>query len=328
MQDTAFSKEALTESVGISKKTIVVYSVAGLLAISLGIGAGLGAASLLKGGVNVDYADIDGDSLTDDLDALMAKYEKTDEADYLSTFQPYEMANIANSLFMEQENYCSVAVGSSKASIVTQGIYGLHMRSGDTYFEESISNGMVNLYDRMWEEGDTTTIRWGSTSDYASMTPESMSNEDYVTKMGRKVSDFSSYIVSSKTTLIDTSNSGLSVTSAEKTEDGGYKVELELDTVKSVVNYVTQMQTISNLASKPSFVYCHLTYYLDAQLRPISSTSYERYYAKTSSGIGSYCEGSLTSKYQWGGEASIPSTESTDDYYNNFDSFITGEINK
>lgn len=313
------------------KKTVIIYSVAGALAISLGVGAGLLAASLLKG-AKVDYSNINVDNLTEDVAPLLARYREVDDpaSHDMSTFfdEPYQMVNVASALFMEQKNYAVAAVGNSEAmGLVNQGIYALHLRSGDTYFEESISNGMVNVYDRMIEVGDSTTTIWGSDDNYAAMAQETMTNEEYAEKMGRKVSDLTSYIISSKTVLKDVSNSGQPVTGVTRLENGGYQVELELDPVNGVVNYVTQMQTISNLVSKPAFSYCHLTYILDENMHLVSSISYESYYAKISSVLGSICVAKLESKYQWGAEVSIPTVnDKTSDYYNNFASFDTGDM--
>lgn len=248
--------------------------------------------------------------------------------DYTEIYEPHEMALMALDKFKAEENYCAVAVGSSKAAgIVDQGIYALHIKDGDKFFEESVSSGIVNIYDRMWEEGDTTKTRWGDSSDYSSMEEKTMSNDEYTSLMGRKVSDLSSYTISEDTILKDVTKSGRRVTSVRKTGTN-YIVELELDPETAVENYKTQMKTISSLAERPSFEYCHLTFVLDETLHILSSTSYEKYHAKINWLISSDCEGKLETKYQWGKKTLIPEFESTSDYYDNFDSFVTGEVSE
>lgn len=253
-------------------------------------------------------------------------YDGSDSgSDYSKIYEPYEMVNIAIEKYKSESFYCAVAVGQTDASIVTQTIKALHIKNDSRYFEESISNGIVSIYDRMWEEGNETKTRWGDNSDYASTEEKSMSNDEYVKLMGRKVSDLSSYTINANTVLLNESKSGKANTSARRI-NGGYIVELELDPDTAVENYKTQMQTISSLWEKPTFSYCHLTFRLDDSLHLLSSTSYEKYHAQMNFLIGSDCTGELNTKYQWGKEIAIPELESTDDYYDGFESFVTGEI--
>lgn len=258
-------------------------------------------------------------------EAAISENSSSSEIDYSLIYEAHEMVNVALEKYKSEEHYCAVAVGNTQALMVNQGIFALHIKNGGRYFEESISRGMVNVFDRMWEEGDSTTTRWGDHNDYSSMEEKAMSNDEYAAIMGRKVSDLSSYIVNADTVLFNESKSGKETTSITKTETG-YTVELELDPDKATENYKTQMQTISSLYEKPSFEYCHLTFYLNESLYPLSSISYEKYYARMNWILGSDCEGRLETKYQWGKETTIPEFESTDDYYDNFDTFVTGEV--
>lgn len=238
-------------------------------------------------------------------------------------YSPAELVNLALSKFMAEENYYVLAKGETVAVLgITQSIYAMHIRSGSRYFEESISNGFTDIYDRMWEEGELTTTRWGSSWDYASMEEKVMSNDEYVSIMGRKVSDLTSYIIDDSTVIYGESKSGMEETSVKKTVEG-YTVHLELDPELATSRYALQMETISGLNGKPTFEYCHLTFYLDEDLNVLSSVSNERYNAKMSI-FNSTCTGELVSKYQSGVTVTIPQYESTESAYNAFDSFVAG----
>ncbi len=104
--------------------------------------------------------------------------------------------------------------------------------------------------------------------------------------------------------------SGYPPTKATKT-GSGYHLELELDPVRGTSRYQHQMQNISNLKTLPVFSYCHLTFEFDNELNPLSYTTHENYYAKTSQGVGSNCEGRITTTFSWDGQAEIPTLGET-----------------
>ena len=252
---------------------------------------------------------------------------KEDGKPYSEVLSPDQMVNLAYSFFGEQENTYTIGVGSSKAmGVVDQAIQSCTIKNGAKFFEESNSiSSFVKIYNRMYEEGDTTTTYFGSNSDYSKHPQEEMSNEEYADMMGRTVSDPLIYIVSPTTIAdADTSVSGDGGSSAKKNEDGTYTVEIELKNIArddgseympGVANYQKQMKSISGLTAYPVFSYCHLSFVLDADLLPIKMTAHEKYEAKMSMGISisANCEGRLTTHYI-DEEKQIPSLDEQIDY--------------
>ena len=279
-----------------------------VLGLGLGAGAGFGVHEMLK----PTLMTIEGDASAYlmDAEAAFEKYEaaKRKGTPLESALEPAEMISVAHTLFDAQEySYCE-GVGVSRAmGLVDQGIQSWKVRDKDRYFEESNSfSSFVALYNRMYQEGDSTTKYWGKTPNYGGNAPEEVSNEQYASEMGRQVSESIVYLVSPKTdSPVDLSGRGLS---SIKKHDGGYTVDFEADPASSTLRYVHQMKTISNLKEFPSFDYVHLTYELDEDLNLLYFRNYESYRATLASGIGSTCEGSMTTVFRSAGpgEAAIP----------------------
>ena len=252
---------------------------------------------------------------------------KEDGKPFSEVLSPDQMVNLAYSFFEQQENTYTIGVGSSKAmGVVDQSIQSCTVKNGDKYFEESNSiSSFVKIYNRMYEEGNTTTTYFGSNSDYSRHPQEEMTNEQYAEMMGRTVSDPLIYIVSPATIAdADTSLSGDGGSSAKKNEDGTYTVDIELKKISKsdgseympgVANYQKQMKSISGLTAYPTFAYCHLSFVLDSDLLPIKMISHEKYEAKMSMGISisANCEGRLTTHYI-DEEKQIPSLDEQIDY--------------
>lgn len=279
------------------RKTLFKAGVALCLALLLGVGAGLGAAKLLKHDI-YEYADAA--AYRDDLAATMRQYERIKKGggNYAS-MKAYDLINASYCLYSRQQRSSSIGVGVSLAIMNTrQVIQSRTAREGDRYFEESNSySNFVSIYNRMYQEGDTTTTYWGSKSDYANHAKKSYSNEEYAEMMGRKVSEGLIYIVSSKTVIEgEAAPSGDAPTAVRKTAEG-YVAEIELKRSSSVINYVKQMQKISNLSGKPIFDYVHLTVYTDAELMLKKMVTHEKYTA-VMAGLSSPCEGRLATEYK------------------------------
>ena len=300
------------------------YICLGLSAIVVGAGVGLGMGFGLKPARVQTIAD--GASY-----AVNELYMKEAKALYdgakdsgtplNEALTPDQMVNLAYSFYSEKESAKAVGVGSSKAmGIVDQEIQSCSIKEGDKYFEESNSIGMVKIYNRMYEEGDTTTTYWGSDSDYASHPEDAMTNEEYAELMGRTVSTPLSYIVSPKTVRAGETLSGMEPTGAKKNEDGTYTVYIELDVKDSggskvmpgVSNYQKQMKQISGLSGYPNFEYCHLTFLFSEDLLPIEFTNDEKYEAAMGI-INATCIGAMTT-YYLDGDATIPSLSEKIDY--------------
>ena len=296
-----------------NKKAIITYSIIGALAIGLGVGAGFLAHNFLNP-VGGDYSNVDVNALTDDISKTRQKYETAKKAGtpLEEALKPCEMVNMSLDLFSSLESTKAVGLGSAYSMGVTQVIQSIQIKNGEKYFEESNStSSLVKLFDRMYQEGNTTTTYWGKSSDYSSHDAVTYTNEEYAELMGRKVSDPMIYVISTKTSITDESKvkSGRGISKITK-ENGGYTVDLELQRKKSVVNYVKQMKNISGLTGYPTFEYCHLTFHLDENLMPLDYTSYEEYKAtKKEVGISTTIEGKLTTYFYHGDTYEIPTLE-------------------
>ena len=243
---------------------------------------------------------VSGDGYLPDVDAAFAKYEEAkDSGDFASALTADEMINVAYRLFSLEEETWSQGVGASiAAGFVNQGIQSMTVHSGERYFEESNSfSSIIQIYDRMFQEGDTTTTYWGGDTNYASHPKKEYPNDEYKKLMGRYVSEGLVYIVSPKTLILDADTpSGKPASGIKETPDG-YVIEAELDKRYGVINYQCQMQTISDLKYKPQFQFCHITVTVDKQLNLQKMVTFEHYTAVTSQGVGSDAEGSLTTVY-------------------------------
>ncbi len=295
------------------KKVIITSSIIGTAAIGLGVVTGFLAHSFLNP-VGGDYSNVDADALTDNIEIARKKYEDAKKAGtpLEEALKPSEMVNLSLDMFASLGSTKAVGLGSAFSMGVTQVIQSIQIKNGERFFEESNStSAFVNLYDRMYQEGDTTKTYWGKSSDYSSHEEKIYTNEAYAELMGRKVSDSMIYVISTKTAIVDEDkvNSDKGVSRITK-ENGGYTVDLELQKKKSVVNYVKQMKNISGLTGYPTFDYCHLTFHLDEDLMPLDYTSYEKYHAtKQGVGISTAIDGTLTTYFYHGETYEIPTLE-------------------
>lgn len=269
------------------------------------------AAALLAGGTAgfeitqmlkptaVEYS-VSGNSYSPDIDAAMKKYEAA-----LAKGTPWdkaltvdEMINVAYHRFGEEKHTWSRGVGSSfAAGLVNQGIFSTTVRDEERFFEESLSySDFVKVYDRMFQEGETTTTYFGQDDNFPAHPKVEYTNDEYKEKMGRYVSNALVYLVSPKTILTDESPSGEAKTGIYPTEEG-YTLEAELSPIYGTINYKKQMQFISSLKYQPTFDYCHITVWVDKDLNLIKGCFKEKYTAVTSAGVGSAAIGSLTTAY-------------------------------
>ncbi|MCR5078912.1 MAG: hypothetical protein K6B65_03205 [Bacilli bacterium] len=272
--------------------TIALLSIGVVGAVVGGIGVGKVVAGTFK----PDTTEYLVDEVQVDVESALAAYNDISKGnkDY-TKLSPDQAVQVAFHRFGQEEQNYSIGVGSSLASIVKQTILARSAKNGEECFEESISLGLVNIHDRMFQKGDNIDTYWGEGEDYAAHPKVSYSGTDYALMMGRQVKESLVYIVAPET-LNATSLSGDPLSGISK-EDDGYKIEIELDPVKGVANYQKQMQTISDLAAKPSFTYCHLTVYTDANLDLKRFETHESYFAKTKAGVGSVAEGRLNTLY-------------------------------
>jgi hypothetical protein len=297
---------------------VVAISLVSLSAIGLGLGAGLYLHSQLKGAAEVQY-ETDADKYADAItsDQYLSNYKAAKLSGVVAYYQakPYEAANTAFALYSQHEKAMAQGVGTGTAKVmgisVVQEIRSTVIRHQDHYFEESLSySSQVNLADRMYQSKDVTRYQ-GKVVDGQVEKPASFdegtsySLDGYKEAMGRYVSTPCIYTISSKTTLMnDTTKSGEFTSFSENSD--GYLLELELNPYRSVLHYVIQMQTISSLASKPTFTYVHLSFQLNKNFELISMSSHEYYYAAVNANVGSFVEGRMTTKYSTDGDYSYP----------------------
>lgn len=321
MSNTSTNEQAVAAKKPFPKK-IIIPTVAASLTITLGIAAGLFAAKMFKGAAGINYGDVDVGKLTDDLEVSKAKLDKARASGtpLEIALKPSEMVNLAFANYKELPSAKAIGLGAAVSMGVKQEIQSIQIKDGSRYFEESNSLGLVNLYDRMYQEGDTTTCYWGESLNYSQNTAKEYTNEEYAEFMGRKVSDPLIYVVSAKTAITKEekvrSDRGPSKITKQ---DYGYLVDLELNPKTSVVNYVKQMQNISGLTGYPTFYHCHLTFRFDENLMPIEYTSYEKYNAtKASVPLPVDIEAYLTTRFFTTGTYEIPKlTDSTQVEYAN-----------
>ena len=294
------------------------YSMLGAFAVVLGAGAGFAGACAFKQPLIQHVANGDSYQVGDAyLMEAKAKYNgaKEDGTSFKDALTADEAVNLAYSFYEDAEYGKAIGVGLSDAGIAKQTIQSCSIKNGEEYFEESNSLGIVNIYNRMYEEGNSTKTYWGSDDNYASHPEETMTNEAYAELMGRTVSDPLIYIVSPSTILEGATISGQKETGIYD-NGNGYTIEIEMkienDVMPGIANYQKQMKTISGLKSYPVFEYCHLTVVTDADLNLISMATHERYQADMGF-IKSKCTGSLTTHYSTE-EVSIPSLSESIDY--------------
>lgn len=268
-----------------------------MVALSGGSTIGIGLSKFLK---KDSYEFIVSDNTYEaDVDAAMEKYESAKgKGEFKDNLTVDELINVSYRLFEMEPHTWTRGVGASIAmGLVEQKIYSTTVHDEDHFFEESVStSNIVQLYDRMFQYGDSTDTYWGGNSDYASHPKVTYSNEEYKVMMGRYVSTALVYIVSPKTVLYEENLSGAPATGVYEV-DGNYVVEVELSPKYGVLNYQAQMKTISDLASRPPFDYVHLQVTMDKDLNIKRMVTKEKYTATTKMGIGSSAEGSLTTVY-------------------------------
>ncbi len=255
----------------------------------------------------VDYSDVDADSLYVNMDTVLAKYadSQTTGTPVEEALKSYEIVNLAYHNYVQYENSQSFTVGSAVAAIVNQSIRGCSIREGNQYFEESLSkSNLVGVAARMYqkEDGsidlhrgeaiDSVTAKWGDEH-------YEYTNEEFINDFGKTPSTPLIYIVSKKTVLSGTDT-------VDKTDDG-YTIKMSLNPRKSVINYVKQMKSISNLYDYPAFNNVDLTFYINNDLLITKLHIEESYYALKEANLGADTSANVNVYYAVNGGYKIPS---------------------
>lgn len=303
---------------------VITSSVIAAIAIGAGIPVGLYFGKQFRGGEEVNYDNIQTDGLSVDYEQYYKLYEKkkSEGGDYSKDTTPAQMVNMAYALLTKQEQFESKGYGVGTASIVDQEIRSCAIKKGDKFFEESLSlSSIVNVAWRMYEDGETTTQYPGKCRSgnvevalFKQEDAADYTSEEYVERMGRNVHCPTSYIITDDTVLSSPTVEDKMYGISEITKtDSGYVIDLEFDPILAVLNYVVQMQTISDLPKKPAFVFSHLRMTTDNDLRIQEVYSTEKYYANTGA-VGSYVSSTITTYYTYDGDIEIPSLHTPVEY--------------
>ena len=284
-----------------NKKSIIC-----LVLISIfGILSGIFAGNFFIGGDKVDYSAYSEVELRDDVATLSNKVGSK----LPSSFKNYEIFEIAEYRMFSHGNFFVAGTGKVE-TIASQKISSSKGYENGVYFKESLSAGVKNVGERVYyKEGENATVYGASKINKSEMTATYKSAEqktyDEICEInGVPIDKFVGYIVSSKTVL----NQGAPVTKITL-DDGsnGYKFEIQLEPILSVLNYVKQMKHISDLASFPVFKDITLTVVVDDQFRFRQIDTLENYTVNYM-GIDASCKGTLCEIFNYGGENLIPET--------------------
>ena len=301
-------KDTIKKELPKTKKGKILGIILGIgLPTLLGVAAGIVIGKFMIN-PTTDYGTVNESEITDNtFSKTLEKYayaKENEDVNYEDVLKPYEMINIAYHLYGEYEHTRSWTKGEVLAAIVTQSIRGCAIRDGNQYFEESLSkSSMVGVATRTYVKEDTSVdlYRGDIQSELKANWPDEhyeYTNEEYVNDFGKTPETPLIYIVSKKTVIANNSS---------VTKDGNnYIVKVSLDPVKSVLKYVRQMKTISNLYEYPSFTSVDLTATLDQNLLIKTLEVKESYSAKINAIIGSSSDASLTITYEVGGDYKIP----------------------
>ena len=300
-------KQAVKNEMPKTRKGLIFGLIFGVATpITLGVVGGIVYTKFFMA-KTVDYSDVNADSLYINMDNLLAKYEDVKKAGtpYDEALTSYELVNIAYHNYTTYENSRSFTIGSAVAAIVDQSIRGCSIKEGNKYFEESLSkSNMVGVAARMYQKEDTSIdLHRGEVIDATTAT---WGNEHYEYTFDEFTADFGKtpstpliYIVSKKTVLSGTDK-------VEKT-DNGYKVSMSLHPKKSVINYVKQMKSISNLYDYPAFNNVDLVFHIDNDLLIKQLDINESYYALKEANLGADTSGDVSVYYEVDGGFTVPS---------------------
>ena len=286
-----------------------------LLFAGAGVGSGIGAYALYDSFFSfsaVNYDEFSIEDYEDDQNDLMMRYAKSSNGDYSKIFKSYELVNIAMNKCASENNCYVVGKGLVTATMnVKQTIRSTYIKNGDSYFFENISaSSFVKVDKRFYQWKDSVDIYVGDHIDENSANwPENPTKtstlEEFENDYGRNLTRGSIFIISSKTVIEE----GCSV---NKVGDE-YHVSLSLDPITSVLRYVKQMKSTSDLADYPAFHSVRIDYVLDKDLRLISDKTDELYDVKSFGVTSKNTKGALEQKYYYDYKE-IPSLETNCNY--------------
>lgn len=306
------------------------YGALGLLCLLGGIVGGYylhGKAPAKIRTISVDPASIQMDE-----ERIDAEYQKAKDAGDLSSMTPWDMAAYSLISYGRRSSsfwWCKgKATGTVSGIGSTQAIRSCAVRQENKYMEESLSAGFVKTAWRTYETIENGTheitvykgtnvsnLEKGKASWPSSPTDGPIGDEACVQLQGLTPCNHPSNYQLTEATVHaegDSKNpSGIGPTKVEETE-GGYRIELELNTDFACENYKTQMVHTSALKARPRFHYSHLSIEVDHSLQIQTLRSRESYTANV--GVESEVTSDLTTYYCYNGIPQIPGLSENVDY--------------
>ena len=244
----------------IKASTIVTTGIVSTVAIASGLAVGILVGKMMSAkGAPADEIYVD-PALEDDYDALMKRYE---EDPSISNFRDYELANISWLKFAQETHTHTISHGTVDAGLVKQKIFAHDVRKDNQFFTESLSySGIKKCGVRFYQDDSGVTeyvakdIKENGTATWDENKSTSVSLEKHEDSWGKTLDRPVIYIISDATVLKE----------SRQESNGGYIIDLDLDPSKSVLRYIKQMISISNLEDAPEFHHVHLQFTLDADL--------------------------------------------------------------
>lgn len=290
-----------SKSFEFNRKSIIILVIISLAGILTGVFVG----SYFIGGYVPDYSQYSEAMLRDDVKTLSQRAEGKSP----SQFKAYEIFEIAE---YRMFTHGSVLVTSNGEvdTIASQTISGVKAYENGTYFKENLSKGIKNVGERTYyNEGDDFVTKYEASKISSQMvgtykSPKNVMLNDYKNTVGVPVTSFVGYIVSSKTVLnVNDSAKKVSLENGET----GYEFSLQLNAITSVLNYVKQMKSLSQLPDYPAFTDITLNVIVDEEFRFIQIETLE-HYSVNYMGINAKCTGTLVEIYEYGKTNIIPET--------------------
>ena len=242
----------------------------------------------------------------DDTASLMKKYQSNSN---VSSYKPYELVNIAIEKFANNEHTKTVTHGEVNAAIVKQLIFAEDVRDGNEFYTESLSySSLVKCGVRFYQHADVideykaSKVEKDGKSNFPTSSKKTVTFEDHETNWGKTLERPVIFIISSKTVLEN----------ELKNTNDGYEITMSLDPTLSVLRYVRQMKSISDLKRYPEFNSVKVTFTLDKDLNLVQMKSVEDYVVYV---VGkNESVGTLTVDYYHDVNESIPTLDSNYPY--------------
>lgn len=290
-------------------RKIVILIIVGALGLSV---TGTGIYFLIRfiqGQIqSVDYSKLKDYEFEDDNEALMIRYKNSQATDLSNEFNPNEMANIAIYKFKEHDFYYSKTYGQAKGMGVTQTIRASLIKHYDDYFMENISTSpFVKTAKRFYQSGNFIKTYNGENiledkADWDESSLEELSLDEHYEKWGKVLSRPLIYIISSKTVLN---------TSSTEVSENGYTVHLDLSPEYSILRYVRQMTSISDIKN-PIFESVHLDLTIDKTMNLTCMNVTENYSVVKIFKIDT--SATINETYTYDEEIQIPDLKTNIDY--------------